>query len=64
MPKGKQKTYSVTPKGIAWLAMKDAGINVSIDDPEFHSFWNNFMHLLTVHGYTLPDIPAPVHHEA
>jgi hypothetical protein len=59
MPKGKQKTYSVTPKGIGWLALDKANIKISVDDPNFHSFWNNFMHLLTQHGYTLPDIPDP-----
>lgn len=59
MPRGKQKTYSITPKGIAWLALHEAGINVSVDEPAFHAFWDKFTALLTQHGYTLPDIPVP-----
>jgi len=32
MARGKQKTYSITPKGIAWLALHEAGINVSVKE--------------------------------
>ena len=60
MAKKSEKSYSLTPKGIAWLALHEAGINVSVDDPAFHAFWDKFVALLTQHGYSLPGMPVHV----
>ena len=59
MAKKSEKSYSLTPKGIAWLALHEAGINVSVDEPAFHAFWDKFVELLARHGYSLPGIPVP-----
>ena len=60
MAKKSEKSYSLTPKGIAWLALHEAGINISVDDPAFHAFWDKFVALLTQHGYSLPGMPVHV----
>lgn len=57
MARKSKKTSVVTPKGLAYLAMKEAGIIASTSDPLLDTFWDKFVSLLTQHGYSLPDIP-------
>ncbi|MBQ6952127.1 MAG: hypothetical protein IJN44_11630 [Clostridia bacterium] len=59
MARKSKKSSVVTPKGIACLAMKEAGIIASTSDPLVDTFWDKFVELLTRHGYSLPGIPAP-----
>lgn len=49
----------ITPKGLACLAMKKAGLVHSIDDLRCDLFWTVFCQYLNVHGYSLPGIPDP-----
>lgn len=59
MERGKPKDYTLTPKGLAWLALNETVTTVSTNDPAFHTFWDRFVALLTQHGYSLPGIPVP-----
>ena len=59
MARKRKNSSAVTPKGIAYLAMKEAGIIASTSDPLLDTFWDKFVSLLTQHGYSLPDIPGP-----
>lgn len=59
MAKKTEKQYSITPKGIAWLAMKEAGIDVSVYDPVVDVYWDKFISLLAAHGYSPPGVPVP-----
>lgn len=58
MARKSKKSSAVTPKGVAWLAIRDSGVNITANSPEFHAFWDKFTSLLTQHGYTLPGEPA------
>lgn len=49
----------ITPKGLACLAMKKAGMVQSIDDFHCDLFWAIFCSYLNTHGYSLPGIPDP-----
>lgn len=49
----------ITPKGLACLAMKKAGLVHSIDDLRCDLFWSIFCQYLNGHGYSLPGIPDP-----
>lgn len=55
----RKNTSVVTPKGLAYLAMKENGIVSSTSDPIVDTFWEKFVELLTRHGYSLPGIPVP-----
>lgn len=46
----------ITPKGIAWLAMRDAGLVHTVDDKHFDLFWEKFCSQLSQNGYSLPGI--------
>lgn len=59
MAKKSEKTSVVTPKGLAYLAMKEIGIVSSTSDPIVDTFWEKFVELLTRHGYSLPGMPVP-----
>ena len=49
----------ITPKGLACLAMKKAGLAQSIEDDRCDLFWAVFCQYLNGHGYSLPGIPDP-----
>ena len=43
--------YRITPKGLATLAMIDAGLITSTDDRRFYRFWDEFYNGLINAGY-------------
>ena len=49
----------ITPKGLACLAMKKAGLVRSVEDERCDLFWAVFCQYLNGHGYSLPGIPDP-----
>lgn len=49
----------ITPKGLACLALKKAGLVHSIDDLRCDLFYAVFCQYLNDHGYSLPGIPDP-----
>ena len=42
--------YSVTPKGLLWIAMEDNGYDVS-DEEQFCEMWDEFESMLVKLGY-------------
>ena len=44
---------TITPKGFAWIALRNAGLVNSLSDPKFESFWNGFTVALTHNGYRI-----------
>lgn len=44
-----EERYVVTPKGLAWLMLREADIKCS--DEQFEEFWNNFVTSMKEHGY-------------
>lgn len=44
---------TVTPKGLAWIALHAAGLVNSLSDPKFESFWDKFTAALAQNGYEI-----------
>lgn len=48
-----EERYVITPKGIAMLALSNAGIDYN--DPQFDTFWILFEHYMRKNGYLAED---------
>lgn len=47
----KDKTYKLTPKALAVLALMQVGLITSIEDPRAEGFWAIFEHDMTTSSY-------------
>lgn len=46
-----EESYTLTPKGCASIALRDAGLVPSSEDPAVDVFWNSFHSLMLKFGY-------------
>lgn len=44
-----EERYVITPKGIAWLCLKEIGIDIT--DSKLDTFWILFEHYMKQNGY-------------
>ena len=51
MSKDKEEFWRITPKGIACLALVDAGLVDDIMDNRIDDFWDIFVEGMMMHGY-------------
>lgn len=47
-----EERYTLTPKGIASLALVNAGFAKSVDDERIDAFWEDFNEMMERFGYT------------
>ena len=46
-----ERVYKLTPKGCASIALRDAGLIGSHEDPRLEVFWDHFLALMVKFGY-------------
>lgn len=51
----KERVYKLLPRGCASIALKDAGLVQSIDDPAVDQFFDSFQKLMIKSGYVPED---------
>lgn len=48
----KENELRITPKGLAYIALREAGFDIPICGKELDTFWEKFNSFMNYHGYT------------
>ena len=51
-----EERYVISPKGCAWLALKELGMLDNVSDTKFNAFWILFENYMKNAGYIQEDV--------